>query len=207
MKLLPHSLLQLVLRSRIALAALLCAGVLGLSACTEKAPAFHATDITGASFAQDFELTDTSGQTRTLADYAGKVVAVFFGYTQCPDVCPTTLVHYKAVMEALGPEQAADLQVLFVTVDPERDTDEVLSQYVPAFDPSFVGLRGSPETIKKTTRDFKVFFAKVPGTTEGNYSVDHTAASYIFDKNGKVRLMVRHNAPVAETAEDIRRLM
>ncbi len=200
-------LLRSLLHARLPLAALLCAGVVSLSACTEKPPAFHSTDITGASFAQGFELTDTSGKTRTLADYAGKVVAVFFGYTQCPDVCPTTLIHYKGVMEALGPEKAADLQVLFVTVDPERDTDEVLSQYVPAFDPSFVGLRGSPETIKKTTREFKVFFAKVPGTTEGNYSVDHTAASYIFDKTGKVRLMVRHNAPIAQTAEDISRLM
>ncbi|MGH1359683.1 MAG: SCO family protein [Burkholderiaceae bacterium] len=198
---------QSLFRSRRWLLAMLAAAGLSLAACTEKPAAFTATDITGASFAQDFELTDTDGKTRTLADYAGKVVAVFFGFTQCPDVCPTTLIHYKAVKEALGPEHGKDLQVLFITVDPERDTNEVLAQYVPAFDPSFVGLRGSAETIKKTAREFKVFYAKVPGTTEGSYSIDHTAASYIFDKTGKIRLMVKHNAPVDATANDISQLM
>lgn len=191
---------------RLLLVSIATAGV-SIAGCTEKSPSFTSTDITGASFARDFKLTDHHGQPRALADFAGKVVAVFFGFTQCPDVCPTTLIQYKAVMETLGPDKAKDLQVVFITVDPERDTQAVLSQYVPAFDPSFVGLRGSTDEVKKAAREFKVFFAKVPGSTEGNYSIDHTAASYVFDKTGKVRLMVRHNASTEAIAGDIAQLL
>mgnify|MGYP003647890331 CR=1 FL=1 len=182
---------------------------LTLTACSEKeAPvAFTSTDITGASFAREMKLTDHNGQEVSLATYRGKVVAVFFGFTHCPDVCPTTLLTFKAVREALGPDLAKDLQVLFVTVDPERDTPEVLGKYVPAFDPSFVGLFGSLDQTKEVAREFKVFYAKVPGTMEGSYSMDHTAATYVFDRDGKVRLMVRHAASVDDIASDIKQLM
>lgn len=190
------------------LASAIAAGLLIAGTACSKKPelSFTATDITGASFAREFTLTDHTGKTRSLTDFAGKVVVIFFGFTQCPDVCPTTLVQYKAVLEQLG-TQARDVQVLFVTVDPARDTQEVLAQYVPAFDPGFIGLRGDEETTKKTAREFKVFYAKVPGTTEGTYSVDHTAASYVFDRQGKVRLMVKYNADVASIAADLRQLL
>ncbi len=203
--------MNLLQRNRRLALALLATVSLGLTACSEKEEAteavFNSTDITGASFARELSLTDHNGKAVTLADFKGKVVAVFFGFTHCPDVCPTTLLQYKAVRDELGPDLADNLQVLFVTVDPERDTKEVLAQYVPAFDPSFIGLYGSEDDIKKAAREFKVFFAKVPGTTEGTYSMDHTAASYVFDREGKVRLMVRHAASIDEITSDIRQLM
>jgi len=180
-----------------------------LAGCGEKtaaAPAFKNVDITGAAFARDFALTDHTGKPRTLADYKGKVVVLFFGFTQCPDVCPTTMAEMSAVMKELGP-QAGQVQVLFVTVDPERDTRELLSQYVPAFDPRFVGLYGTPEQTAATAKEFKVFYAKVEGKTPGSYSIDHTAASYIFDRNGKVRLLVRHNQGPAPIVHDIKQLL
>lgn len=190
------------------LTSLLVASTVGLAACTtkEEPPSFKSTDITGASFAREMTLTDHTGKKVSLSDYKGKLVAVFFGFTHCPDVCPTTLLQFKAVREALG-SQADDLQVLFVTVDPERDTQEVLAKYVPAFDPSFVGLYGTPDEIKAVTREFKVYYAKVPGRTEGNYSVDHMAATYIFDREGNVRLMVRNGEPVDDIVADIEQLL
>ena len=180
-----------------------------LAGCGEKttpAPTFKNVDITGATFARDFALTDHTGKPRTLADYKGKVVVMFFGFTQCPDVCPTTMAEMSAVMKELGP-QAGQVQVLFVTVDPERDTKELLSQYVPAFDKRFVGLYGTPEQTAATAKEFKVFYAKVEGKTPGSYSIDHTAASYIFDRNGKVRLLVRHNQGPAPIVHDIKQLL
>src|SRR4051812_31200556 len=141
--------------------------------CVKSPASFKATDITGAQFARDFAMTDQSGNARSLADYKGKVVVVFFGYVQCPDVCPTTLSTLREVRERLGAD-GEKLQVVFITVDPERDTQEVLSQYVPAFHPSFAGLRGDPAATERVTKEFRVLYAKNPGKTPTSYTVDHS---------------------------------
>jgi protein SCO1 len=172
---------------------LCCLGA--LVACDSKTSApkasFANTDITGSDFGRDFSLTDHTGQRRTLADYRGKVVALFFGFAQCPDICPTTLSDLAQVKQQLGAD-GDKLQVLFITVDPERDTQEVLAGFVPAFDPSFVALRGSKDEIEKVTKDFKVFAQKVAGKDGGAYTIDHTAATYVYDTQGRIRLFVRH---------------
>jgi protein SCO1 len=162
------------------------------SACGDAA--FKNTDITGATYAQGFALTDHNGTPRTLADFKGRVVMVFFGFTQCPDVCPSTLAEMRSVLSKLGTD-AARVQVIFITVDPERDTKELLAQYVPSFNPSFLGLYADPAITLATAKSFKVFYQKVPGKTPGSYTVDHTAASYVFDAQGKIRLFVRHQLP------------
>ena len=167
--------------------ALAAAAVCG---CSGSEPSFKNTDITGADYGKDFTLTDHTGKTRALADFRGKVVVVFFGYTHCPDVCPTTLADLKVAREQLG-EDGRRVQVLFVTLDPERDTPQLLANYVPAFDPSFLGLYGAPAAIARVAKEFKVFYQKVPGKTPDNYTVDHTAASYVFDPQGRLRLLVR----------------
>jgi len=184
-------------------AALLAAAL--FAACGQSGPTFRNTDITGASWAREFSLTDHTGKPRTLADFRGKVVVVFFGYVRCPDVCPATLAELKAVVEELG-EDGKRVQVLFVTVDPERDTQELLSQYVPAFHPSFLGLYGSEEQLSRTAKEFKVFYQKVPGSRADNYSVDHTAGSYVFDPNGRIRLFMSHGK-AGVLAGDIRTLL
>jgi len=168
--------------------------------------AFINTDVTGLGYARDFALTDHTGKPRTLADYKGKAVVVFFGYTQCPDVCPTTMVEMANVMKELGP-QASKVQVLFVTVDPERDTQELLSKYVPAFDPSFVGLYGDQAATDKVAKEFRVFYQKVPGKTPGSYTMDHTAGSYVFDPEGHIRLFVRHGQGPDPIAHDLKLLL
>jgi len=186
----------------------LCALALLLSACDKfasKPVAFNSVDITGAQYASQFALTDHTGKARTLADFKGKVVFLFFGFTQCPDVCPTTMTELAAVMKALGPD-ADKVQVLFVTVDPERDTKELLSQYVPAFHPAFLGLSGDAAATATTGKEFKVFYAKVAGTG-ANYSMDHTAASYVFDRDGKIRLYVRPDQSVEQITHDIKLLL
>ena len=167
---------------------------------------FKATDITGADYGKSLALTDPTGRARSLADWSGKVVVVFFGFTQCPDVCPTTLATMADVMKRLGPD-ADRVQVLFVTVDPERDTPAVLAPYVTAFDSRFLGLYGDKDATAKATRDFKVFFQKVPGKTEGTYNIDHTAASYVLDGKGRLRLYVRHQQTGEDIAADIRTLL
>ncbi|MRW83539.1 redoxin domain-containing protein [Pseudoduganella sp. FT26W] len=182
-----------------------------LAGCGEKkaeAPkvAFQSTDLTGASFARDFALTDHNGKPRTMADFKGKAVIMFFGYTQCPDVCPTTMAEMSEVMKQLGP-QADQVQVLFVTIDPERDTQKLLSEYVPAFDKRFLGLYGTPEQTAAVGKEFKVMYNKVPGTTPGSYSMDHTAASYVFDKQGKIRLLLRPGQPASFTVHDLKLLL
>ncbi len=189
--------------------AFLLAGALALGGCDKlgsKPPSFQNTDVTGLPYAQDFALVDHTGKPRTLADFKGKVVIMFFGYTQCPDVCPTTMAEMAGVMKELGPK-ADQVQVLFVTVDPERDTRQLLAQYVPAFDPRFIGLYGDAAATAKVAREFKVFYAKVPGKTPGSYSMDHTAGSYVFDKSGKVRLFLRHGQGAAPIVHDIRQLL
>jgi protein SCO1/2 len=179
--------------------------VLSFVGCAPPAPAFKNTDVTGADCCRDFRLTDHNGRTRTLADFRGKGVVVFFGYVHGPDVCPTTLSDMKAVIDQLG-EDGKRVQVLFVTVDPERDTQALLAQYVPAFHPSFLGLYGDKEQTAKAAKEFKVFYQKSPGSTPDNYSVDHTAGSYVFDPNGRIRLFVGHGQ-AAGMAPDIRILL
>ena len=177
-----------------------------LAACDPAAPRFNNVDITGASYAKDFRLTDFNGRPRTLADFRGKVVVMFFGYTQCPDVCPTTMTDMAEVKRRLGTD-GAKVQVIFVTLDPDRDTAEVLSQYVPAFDPTFLGLRGTREETAAIAKDFKVFYQKVPGKTETSYTMDHTAGSYVFDTEGRVRLFLRHAGAVDPIVADLRKLL
>ena len=184
---------------------------LGLTACDKiglpsSKSAFNGIDITGASYARTLSLPDQNGQPRTLADFKGKVLVVFFGYTQCPDVCPTTMVELAQVKKALG-KDGDRVQGLFVSIDPERDTPAVLKAYMASFDPSFVALRGSVEQAQAAAKEFKVFFAKVPGKTEGSYTMDHTAGSYVFDPTGKVRLFVRYGAGADALATDIKALL
>jgi len=167
---------------------------------------FHSIDITGAEYARKLELPDADGKLRSLAEFKGKVVVVFFGYTQCPDVCPTTMAELSEVRRALG-DDGAKLQGIFVTVDPQRDTGVVLKAYVDNFNAGFVGLRGSDEQIKQVAREFKVFYAKVPGKTETTYTIDHTAGAYVFDTQGRIRLFSRHGAGPKALEEDIRALL
>jgi protein SCO1/2 len=191
------------------LLSLLALAVLFLtSGCSEKAaaPPFKNTDLTGLGYAQEFALTDHNGKARTLAAFKGQLVVMFFGYTQCPDVCPTTMVEMANVMKELGPD-ADQVQVLFVTVDPERDTQALLAQYVPAFDPRFLGLYGDAQATAKVAKEFKLFYAKVEGKTAGSYTMDHTAGSYVFDRNGKIRLFVRHGAGPAPITHDLKLLL
>ncbi|MDQ1922872.1 SCO family protein [Massilia pseudoviolaceinigra] len=187
----------------------LCALGLLLAGCDKPAAkplSFQNTDLTGLPYAREFALTDHNGKPRTLADFKGKVVVMFFGFTQCPDVCPTTMAEMAAVMKELGPK-ADQVQVLFVTIDPARDTRELLAQYVPAFDARFLGLYGDAEATAKVAKEFKVFYARVDGKAEGSYSMDHTAASYVFDRNGKVRLFVRHGKGPGPIVHDIKQLL
>jgi protein SCO1/2 len=177
-----------------------------LAGCSEKRADFVNTDITGLDYAKGFSLKDHNGKPVTLESYKGKVVVMFFGFTQCPDVCPTTMAEMAAVMQELGP-QAKDVQVLFVTLDPERDTAELLKQYVPAFHPSFVGLYGTPAEIAQTAKEFKVFYKKVPGKDPANYTIDNTAGSYVFDKQGKVRLFLRHGQGAQPVVHDLKQLL
>ena len=167
---------------------------------------FSATDITGAEFAHTFNLTDHTGKARTLADFKGKVVALFFGYTHCPDVCPTTMTDVKQSMKLLGSD-ADQVQVLFVTLDPERDTQEVLAQYIPAFDKRFIGLYGTQEQTATATKDFKIFASKVENSGKSGYTIDHSAGLYLYDKAGKIRLYVDYGTKPDVLAADIKKLL
>ncbi|MEY3799727.1 MAG: hypothetical protein RLZZ406_1028 [Pseudomonadota bacterium] len=178
-----------------------------LTACSPK-PEFKNIDITGGTaFGKDFSLVDPDGKVRTLADFKGKVVMMFFGYTQCPDVCPTTLTEMQQVMTILGP-QSDKVQVLFVTVDPQRDTAAILKQYVPAFDPRFLGLRPADDAaLEKVAKDFKIYYKKVPGVSSGSYTMDHTAGSYAFDPDGRLRLYIKHAQGPETLAHDLKELL
>jgi protein SCO1/2 len=180
--------------------------VLSLAACSPAPPQFRGSDVTGISYGRDFRLNDPSGKTRTLADFRGKVVVLFFGYTQCPDVCPTTLAELAAAMTKLGPD-AARVQVLFITVDPERDTPELLAQYVPAFQPSFLGLYGDAAATAATAKEFRIIYQKQPGTTPGSYSVDHSAGTYLFDPQGRLRVYESYGQGPDAFAHDIGELL
>lgn len=165
-----------------------------------------ATDITGADFPVTLRLTDHTGKARSMDDFKGKVIALFFGYTNCPDVCPTTMSDLKQTMKLLG-DQANDVQVLFVTLDPARDTQEVLAQFVPAFDPRFIGLRGTEEEIAATAAVFKIFSNKVKSEGASSYTIDHSAGMYVFDKTGKIRLYVEYGEKPADLANDLKTLL
>ncbi len=188
--------------------ALTLAPALMLAGCQRKPehPPFKSVDITGADYARTLDLPDADGKQRSLAEFKGKLAVVFFGYTQCPDVCPTTLTHLQEVKQLLG-KDGDKLQAIFVTVDPDRDTAALLKAYVGAFDPNWIGLRGSPEQIAAAAKEFKVFYRKAPGKTPESYTVDHTAASYVFDTSGRIRLYVRHSAEPAEIAADLKILL
>jgi len=179
---------------------------LALAACGPDKAKFQSSDVSGASFGHDFSLVDHNGKTRTLADFKGKAVVIFFGYTQCPDVCPTTLAALAEAMKRLGPD-ADRVQVLFVTVDPERDTPQLLAQYVPAFDPRFLGLYGDAEATARTAREFKVIYQKVPGATAGSYTMDHSAGTYVFDPQGRLRLYVSNGQGPDVFVHDLRELL
>ena len=181
-----------------------------LAACDKLAglgaqPTFHSTDITGATFARHLELPDASGKQRSLADWKGKVTVVFFGYTQCPDVCPTTMAELAQIRKSLGAD-GDRLQTVFVTIDPERDTPEVLTAYVANFGPGVVALRGTAEQTTAAAKEFKIFFAKSPGKTPGSYTMDHSAASFVFDTAGKPRLYVPYGGDAKAFAADIKQL-
>lgn len=181
---------------------------LALTACERQpaAAAFQGVDLTGAAYARDFALQDPSGQVRRLADFRGKVLAVFFGFTQCPDVCPTTMGELKAVKEELGP-QGAEVLPIFISVDPERDTPELLRAYAAAFGPDFVALRGSLAETEATAREFKAYFKKVPHDKGEGYSVDHSAATYLFDRQGRVRVYVRYGSGTQPLLADLKTLL
>ena len=180
--------------------------LLGLLGCDASGPKFQALDITGAEYARALSLIDPAGRTRTLREFRGKAIAVLFGYTQCPDVCPTTLSNMARVMELLGPE-AARVQVLFVTVDPERDLAVLLGEYVPAFHPSFIGLRGEAEQTQAVQREFRVLVQKHGDVKAGNYSVDHSTGSYLFDPRGRIRLLVPYGEKPESIVADLRLLL
>ena len=177
-----------------------------LAGCGGAAPKFKNTDITGAGYGKELSLTDQDGKPRTLADFRGKAVVLFFGYTHCPDVCPTTLAELAQVMKTLGPE-ADRVQVLFVTVDPQRDTPAVLRQYVTAFDPRFLGLYGDAAATRRVAGEFKVFYEKHAGEAPGAYSMDHSAGTYVIDPAGRLRLFVGYGKAGADLAHDIRVLL
>ncbi len=191
---------------RLAIAALAALALAGCQPSGPDKPAFKGVDLTGVDYARQLNLTDQDGRARSLADFKGKVVVVFFGYTQCPDVCPTTMAEVAEVKKSLGAD-GDKVQGVFVTVDPERDTAQLLKAYITAFDPSFVALRGSDEQTKAAVKEFKAFAAKVPGKTPETYMVDHTAASYVFDTEGRVRVYVRYGAGAEPLAHDIKLLL
>jgi protein SCO1 len=180
--------------------------IFSLSACTEKAAQFKSIDITGADYAKNFSLPDVNGQTKTLADFKGKIPIVFFGFAQCPDVCPTTMAEIAEVKKSLG-KDGEKVTAIFITVDPERDTAQVLKAYMESFDPSFTALRGSPEQVAQLAKDFKVYYKKVDGKTPTSYTYDHTAASFVFDAEGKLRLYTRYGMGAQALADDLKILL
>jgi protein SCO1 len=180
--------------------------VLLLAACDGERPKFKSTDITGVDYGRRLELTDHTGRARRLEDFRGKAVVLFFGFTRCPDVCPTTLADTAQALRQLGPD-AERVQVLLVSVDPERDTAEALAKYVTAFDARFLGLRGDQEATRRAAREFKVYFEKRPGRNPQDYSIDHSAQSYVIDPQGRLRLFVRHERIAEDLAPDLRLLL
>jgi len=178
--------------------------LLPLAGCGPDAPKLNGMDLSSMPTG-DFQLQDTDGRQRQLADYRGQTVMLFFGFTQCPDICPTALTRALEIKRLLGPEAAKKLRILFITVDPERDTPEILRAYTQAFDPEFVGLRGDAEQTRAAAQSFKVFYQKVP--TGSSYTMDHTALTYIIDAQGKLRLALRHQQSAEQCADDLRTVL
>ena len=195
-------------RARIywATAVLLSMCVAFLSACSPDKLQFKSIDLTGADYATDFALVDQNGKTRTIKDFAGKIVVVFFGFVQCPDVCPTSMAELASIKKSLGAD-GSKLQAVFITVDPERDTPEVLKAYMDNFDPTFLALRPTPEQLPKVAKDFKIYYKKVEGRTADSYSMDHSAGSYVYDTQGRLRLYNRYGSGVEGLTGDIRLLL
>jgi protein SCO1/2 len=193
-------------RSLLSLFPLAAAALMGGCGQPNTRQQFMLTDVTGASFGRELNLLDHNGKPRALADFRGKVVVVFFGFVHCPDVCPTTLSELAAVARELG-KDAERMQVLFVTVDPERDTPEVLRQYVPSFDPRFLGLYGDAAATARAAKEFKIFYQKQPLKEARSYSVDHSAGTYILDRHGRLRLFARYGAGAPALLHDIRILL
>jgi protein SCO1/2 len=177
-----------------------------LAACVDRKPEFKAVDITGADYETDFQLPDVDGKVRSIKEFAGKAVIVFFGYTQCPDVCPTTLAEIAQAKKLLGAD-GAKVQGIFITVDPERDTPELLKAYMANFGPDFIALRGTPEQVSAVAKDFKVYFKKVESKTPGSYTMDHSAASYVYDGQGRLRLYSRYGSGPQALADDLKLLL
>ena len=198
------------IRRSVLLAAALCVVLAGCDklgvAATKPAASFRGADITGADYAKTLSMPDMNGQPRTLGDFKGKVTVVFFGYTQCPDVCPTTMAELAQVKKALGAD-GDKLQAVFVSIDPERDTPEILKSYMASFDPNFVALRGTLAQTQATAKEFKVYFAKVPGKAEGSYTMDHSAGAFVFDAKGNVRLFERYGAGAEALTADVKALI
>lgn len=182
------------------------AAAAAMAGCSDPKPSFNAVDMTGADYAKGFALKDADGKERTLADFKGKVVVLFFGYAQCPDVCPTTMTEMAQVKQQLG-KDGDKLQVLFVTVDPDRDTPTVMKAYMGAFDPAFVALIPTQDQLAAMAKDYKAYYKKVDGNTPTSYSMDHSAASYIYDTQGRLRLYARYGAGVAPMVADVQALI
>lgn len=192
-------------RRRTVLTAALAAGL--LAACSKgEAPSFAGIDITGADYATGFDLADQFGQRRMLADFKGKVVLVFFGFTQCPDVCPTTLTEIAQVKQALGAD-GERVQGIFISVDPERDTPEIMKQYMASFDPTFLALQAPPDQLPDIARSFKVYYKKVEGKTPTSYTMDHSAGTYVYDPQGRIRLYHRYGSGVQGLIADVKQLL
>jgi protein SCO1/2 len=195
------------MRHRSFYAAVVWSAVLFLAGCGNTIkPTFISTDITGAEFGRDFKLTDHTGEIRSLGDFKGKAIALFFGYTHCPDICPATMGELAAAMQKLG-KDAARVQVLFVTVDPERDTPALLKEYLSAFHPTFLGLSGDAQATKDIANEFKVVYQKQMGKSADHHTMDHSAGTYIFDPKGRIRLYVSNGAGGAVFAQDLAELL
>ena len=198
------------LARRCSLALLALLSIYSMLACDgeprSKSEAFHSVDITGANYARDFSMTDMHGKVRYLNEFAGRVVMVFFGYTQCPDVCPTTLAEISALRRALG-DAGKNVQPIFITLDPVRDTSEILRAYLANFGDDVIGLRGSIEQTQQAAKAFKVYFNQVQGKTPDTYTLDHTAGTYVFDTQGRLRLFTRYGMPAEQLQQDVRALL
>ena len=190
----------------VAICGLLALGIGILGACTESKPQFRGVDITGADYARDFRLTDHNGQLRSIQDFKGKAVIVFFGYTQCPDVCPTSMTELAEVKKLLGPD-GDKLQGIFVTVDPGRDTAEMLKAYMTNFDPSFLALIPTADQLPVVAKDFKVYYKRVEGKTPTSYTMDHSAGSYLYDPQGRLRVYNRYGSGAPALAADVKQLL
>ena len=188
-----------------AIVAMMSAALLALSGCAPPPPPFNASEVSGIAYGKDIGIADTSGKMRRVEDFKGQITLVFFGFTRCPDVCPSTLMRLRQVRDALGPD-ADKLQVLLVSVDPERDTPDRLEAYVKNFDPSFIGLRPEPAELEKVIKAFHAIAVKVPTADGKDYTVDHSATLYVYDRRNQLRLIAQPDIAIEAFASDLRRL-